>query len=127
MPTSAVTTHFDEKKPVYVIKSFFYGKTNNSVRHATDQPLRLSQIPTQYQTSEFIKQGRVVNRITAMVTQKNEAGIEILPESTEVVPVNPIEPDKTGLRASTPTAKRRAVKKATAVESKAKTTASKSN
>ena len=107
---------FDPKKPVYVIKSFFYGNTNSSIRHASDHPLRLEQIPADKRTSEFIKQGKVRSNIPTMIISEESGGIEIDPEAKKEA-ANPLETeeikDSSGekLPSSAPKSQRIAAKK----------------
>jgi hypothetical protein len=104
---------FDPKKPVYVIKQFFYGSNDSSIRYASDHPLRLDQIPPEKRTSEYIKQGRIRSNIPTMVIPDQAGGIVIEPETVEAI-ANPLEVpeilDNKGevLPASTPTAIRKA-------------------
>lgn len=105
------TQTFDPKKPVYVIKSFFYGSTNSSIRHSSDHPLRLDQIPPSKRTPEYIKQGVVRSNIPTMIVNEETGGIEIDAEA-EKKEENPLEieaTDKDGekLPASTPMAQRK--------------------
>lgn len=117
MPEIIAATSFDPTQPVYVIKQFFYGANLSSIRHASDHPLRLDQIPVEKRTSEYLKQGRVRSNIPTMIVSEENNGIQI--DSSKVIEaiVNPLEMpellDKQGnvLPASAPMAQRNAAKK----------------
>lgn len=118
------TQAFDPKKPVYVIKSFFYGNTNSSIRHASDHPLRLEQVPPSKRTPEFIKQGRVRSNIPTMIVNEETGGIEIDEEAEKKEDSNPLEQeevkDEKGetLPSSAPKSQRAAAKKKNREQSK---------
>lgn len=117
MPEITQITNFDPTQPVYVIKQFFYGANLSSIRHASDHPLRLDQIPVDKRTSEYLKQGRVRSNIPTMIVSEENNGIQIDSSNATEVITNPLEipelVDKQGqvMPASTPMAARRAAKK----------------
>ena len=115
MPEVQKLQAFDPAQPVYCIKSFFYGVSGSSVRHASDHPLRLDQIPAKYRTSEYIKQGRVKSTIPTMIVPevKNEGLIFDERETTPGNPLNlPQDKDERGnvLPQSTPNSVRKSTK-----------------
>jgi hypothetical protein len=107
---------FDPKLPVYVIKQFFYGTSNSSIRHPSDHPLRLDQIPVDKRTGEYIKQGKVRSNIPTMIVNEDTSGIVIDPNGAIAIETNPLQipelVDKGGERvpASAPMAVRQAAK-----------------
>lgn len=116
MPEVTQAVNFDPNEPVYVVKSFFFGANLGSIRHASDHPLRLDQIPADKRTSEYIKQGRMRSNIPTMMISEENNGIQIDSGNTVAAVVNPLDLevvlDSQGeaLPASAPTALRRAAK-----------------
>ena len=128
MPEIQKLEQFDANAPVYVIKQFFYGATGSSLRHPSDHPLRLDQIPVKYRTKEYLRQGVVKSTIPSMIQHESESkGLTFEdPKSVEPKNSNPLDlpqdKDEKGniLPQSTPTA----VRKATRTKAKEKQAAS---
>jgi hypothetical protein len=131
MPQVQNLAKFDANQPVYCIKAFFYGINSASIRHASDHPLRLDQIPVKFRTEEYIRQGTPTSTIPQMIAPEvKPEGLKFdVPQKAVINPIAlPVDLDELGnpLPQSTPKSIRQAAKnkaKAKAEESETAKTA----